>query len=146
MLSDSLLFAITSSVVGVYSLLLISIVMQAPIQSATQSIFAVQLERYEMSDVFVKSDPIFYNNLKWLLYSGIRVEKGPDAGAIYSWKDLNRPSYPFIYSEAIGYATTLFSWAYAELKEPAALQAAKESSQWVLKNVCNYRLMTKTIP
>jgi hypothetical protein len=93
-----------------------------------------------MSDIFVKSDEIFYNNLKWLLYSGIRVEKGSDAGAIYGWKDLNPPSYPFIYSEATGYATTLFSWAYTELKEPSALQAAKEASQWILKNMCNHLL------
>ena len=93
-----------------------------------------------MSDIFVKSDQIFYNNLKWLLYSGIRIEKGPDAGAIYGWKDLNPPSYPFIYSEATGYATTLLSWAYAELKEPAALQAAKEASQWILKNMYNHLL------
>jgi hypothetical protein len=93
-----------------------------------------------MSDIFVKSDQIFYNNLKWLLYSGIRIGKGPDAGAIYGWKDLNPPSYPFIYSEATGYATTLLSWAYAELKEPAALQAAKEASQWILKNMYNHLL------
>jgi hypothetical protein len=90
-----------------------------------------------MSDIIVKSDQIFYNNLRWILYSGIRIKKGPDTGAIYGWKDLNPPSYPFIYSEATGYAITLLSWVYAELMEPAALDAAKESSQWIIKNMHN---------
>lgn len=95
-----------------------------------------------MSDIFVKSDQIFYDNLRWILYSGIRIKEGPDTGAIYGWKDLNPPSYPFIYSEATGYSITLLSWVYAELMEPAALQAAKESSQWILKNMRNPHLIT----
>jgi uncharacterized protein YyaL (SSP411 family) len=77
-----------------------------------------------------------------LLNSGIRRRSGHDRGAIHGWKYLNQTlstkkshSYPFLYSEATGYAITCFSWAYSELGIRAALEAAKQSAQWVIGNL-----------
>ena len=94
-----------------------------------------------MDDKLSKSNQIFYDNLRWLLCSDIRIKNGSDRGAVYGWKNLNPPVYPFIYNEITGYAITSFSWIYSEFSEPAALQAAKESSEWIIKNMQSYLLV-----
>jgi hypothetical protein len=86
-------------------------------------------------DDYLKSDQIFYDNVRWLLYSSIRIKDGPERGAMYGWKNLNPPSYPFIYNEITGYAITSFLYIYSELREPAALKAAKDSAEWLIKNM-----------
>lgn len=75
------------------------------------------------------------NNIKWLLFSDIRVKDGEDQGALYGWKDLTNNSLPFIYSEIVGYAITCFSWIYLETSNKQALTSAQESSQWIQKNM-----------
>src|ERR687884_2163804 len=80
---------------------------------------------------------VFKDNVEWLLHSGIRIRNGPKKGAMYGWKNLNPPSYPFIYNEITGYAITSFLYIYSELGEPKALQAAKDSANWIVKNVRN---------
>ncbi len=75
------------------------------------------------------------NSINWLLNSGIRIKKGEDQGALYGWKDLTDSSYPFIYSEIVGYAITCFSWIYKEKSLNQALISAKESSSWIQNNV-----------
>jgi hypothetical protein len=86
----------------------------------------------------------FYDSARWLLYSGIRIGTGLNKGAFYGWKNLNRlsssrsstsSSYPFIYSEVTGYAITFFSWLYSELKTDESLQAARESANWIIRNM-----------
>jgi hypothetical protein len=54
---------------------------------------------------------------------------------MYGWKNLNPPSYPFIYNEITGYAITAFLYIYSELREPEALQVAKDSANWIVKNI-----------
>jgi hypothetical protein len=88
-----------------------------------------------------KSYQILYDNIRWLLDSDIRIKSGPNRGAFYGWKNLNPPAYPFIYSEIAGYAITCFSWIYTELGESAALQAAKESADWIIRNIRSYLLV-----
>lgn len=88
-------------------------------------------------NIYLKSSRIFNDNVKWLLHSGIRIRNGPKRGAVYGWKTLNPPSYPFIYSEITGYAITSFLYIYSELGEPEALQAAKDSANWIVDNVHN---------
>ena len=51
-----------------------------------------------------QSDSVISSNVEWLLKSGIRIKSGEDKGALYGWKNLNPPSYPFVYSEITGYA------------------------------------------
>ena len=80
---------------------------------------------------------VFKDNVEWLLHSGIRIRNGPKKGAMYGWKNLNPPSYPFIYNEITGYAITSFLYIYSKLGEPEALQAAKNSANWIVKNVRN---------
>ena len=63
-----------------------------------------------------KPTEIFNDNVKWLLYSGIRIKNGNNIGAVYGWKNLTPPSYPFIYSEITGYAITSYVYIYSELK------------------------------
>lgn len=83
----------------------------------------------------LESNKVFKYNVEWLLHSGIRIRNGRDKGAMYGWKNLNPPSYPFIYNEITGYAITSFLYIYSELGEPVALQAAKDSANWIVKNV-----------
>jgi hypothetical protein len=78
---------------------------------------------------------VFKDNVEWLLHSGIRIRNGPKKGAMYGWKNLNPPSYPFIYNEITGYAITTFLYIYSELGEPEALQVAKDSANWIVKNI-----------
>ena len=91
-----------------------------------------------MSATFDRSQQIFCSNIRWLLYSKIRIKNGPDRGAMYGWKNLNPTSYPFIYNEIVGYSITAFSWIYSELGQVAALDAAKDASYWIIKNIGRY--------
>jgi hypothetical protein len=93
-------------------------------------------------DQYDGSDRVFYDTIRWSLYSGIRITSGPDKGAVYGWKNLSRTSsnlpsytYPFIYSEITGYAVTFFSWVYSELKTEESLEAAKLSADWIMRNM-----------
>ena len=78
-----------------------------------------------MSNIFDRSHQIFSSNIRWLLYSDIRIKSGLDTGAMYGWKNINPTSYPFIYNEIVGYSITAFSWIYSELGSVAALDATK---------------------
>jgi hypothetical protein len=89
---------------------------------------------------------VFKDNVEWLLHSGIRIRNGPKKGAMYGWKNLNPPSYPFIYNEITGYAITSFLYIYSELGEPKALQAAKDSANWIVKNVRNSSSSSYLLP
>ena len=77
----------------------------------------------EISKLQENSNQIFTDNVRWLLYSGIRIKNGSNKGAIYGWKNLNPPSYPFIYSEITGYAITSYVYIYSELLDYEALSA-----------------------
>lgn len=88
-----------------------------------------------MTDVYQKSNRIFDGNVNWLLYSDIRIKSGENKGALYGWKNLSPPSFPFIYSEITGYAVTFFTWMASELGNPYALQAAVEASDWIFRNM-----------
>src|ERR671923_1079371 len=91
-----------------------------------------------MRNISDRSHQIFSSNIRWLLYSDIRIKRGLDIGAMYGWKNLNPTSYPFIYNEIVGYSITAFSWIYSELGQTAALDAAKDASYWVIKNIERY--------
>lgn len=88
------------------------------------------------------SDEIIENNTNWLLNSDIRIKQGEDKGALYGWKDLSNSSYPFIYSEIVGYAITCFSWIYIRKSNDHALSAAREGSLWVRNNMKSGLLIT----
>ena len=91
-----------------------------------------------MNDIFDRSHQIFSCNIRWLLYSNIRIKSGPDRGAMYGWKNIDTATYPFIYNEIVGYSITAFSWIYSELGRVAALDAAKDASCWIIKNIDRY--------
>ena len=88
-----------------------------------------------MSDLYQKSNKICHDNITWLLTSDIRIKNGQNKGALYGWKNLNPPSFPFIYSEITGYSITSFSWIFSEFGNPQALEAAKEASDWIIRNM-----------
>jgi hypothetical protein len=77
----------------------------------------------------------FQETVNWLLNSGIRIKGGQNKGAYYGWKNLNSAFYPFIYSEVTGYAITCLSWIYSEIRNIEMLEAAKESSAWIINNL-----------
>ncbi len=73
--------------------------------------------------------------MNWLLNSDIRIKHGDEKGAIYGWKELATSSYPFIYSEIVGYAITCFAGNYIENFDQQSLNAATEGSSWIIKNM-----------
>ncbi len=81
------------------------------------------------------SQNVFQSNVQWLLHSGIKIEDGIDKGALYGWKYLDPPSYPFVYSEITGYAISCYSWIYSELGRQDALEAAKQAAEWVMRKM-----------
>jgi len=85
--------------------------------------------------LYEKSSEIFLENVRWLLSSDIRIKNGHNKGALYGWKNLNPPSFPFIYSEITGYAVTCFSWIASEFGNKKALGAAEEATGWILRNL-----------
>jgi hypothetical protein len=89
----------------------------------------------KLPKIYEKSNKVLYNNIEWIISSDIRIKDGYNKGALYGWKDLTPPHFPFIYSEITGYAITCFSWIYSEFGNPVALQAAKEAAHWILKNL-----------
>jgi hypothetical protein len=88
-----------------------------------------------INNIIRRSKETFLNNVRWLLYSDIRLRDGPDKGGMYGWKNLNPNSYPFIYNEIVGYSITAFTWIHTELGEIAALKAAYDASEWIIKNM-----------
>jgi hypothetical protein len=94
-----------------------------------------------MNDIYQKSNQIFNDNIRWLLYSGIRIRHGQDRGAFYGWKNIDSSSYPFIYNEITGYAITTLSWIHSELRHPGAIKAAIGSAKWIVKNMDRYLLV-----
>lgn len=82
-----------------------------------------------------QAENVFYSNVRWLLDSGIRIKNGKDTGALYGWKYLDPPSYPFVYSEVTGYAISCFSWIYSELGQIEALESAKQAAEWTIRNM-----------
>jgi hypothetical protein len=96
-----------------------------------------------MNQRYQKSNRIFHANVNWLLSSDIQIKNGQNRGALYGWKNLNPVSFPFIYSEITGYAITSYCWIYSELGYSAALKAANESSEWILKNMRSYLLFAR---
>lgn len=97
-----------------------------------------------MNGFYRKHNKIFYDNITWLLSSDIRIKNGQNKGALYGWKNLDPISYPFIYSEITGYAITSFCWIYSRLGNNSALQAAKESADWIIKNMRSYLLVARS--
>jgi hypothetical protein len=94
-------------------------------------------------NVFLKSNKILHDNITWLLTSDIRINNGKNKGALYGWKNLSPPSFPFIYSEITGYAITYFSWITFEFGNPAALGAANDSYNWIAKNIRSHLVVAK---
>lgn len=89
-------------------------------------------KRQEVNQV---SQNAFEANVQWLLNSDITIKDGIDKGALYGWKYLDPPSYPFVYSEITGYAISCYSWIYSELGQQRALEAAKEAAEWVMRKM-----------
>src|SRR6187551_949587 len=96
-----------------------------------------------MNEAHQKSNRILSQNIKWLLTSDIRIKNGYNKGGLYGWKNLNPVSFPFIYSEITGYGITSFLWIYSLTSNNAALQAAKDCSEWIIKNMRSYVLIAR---
>jgi len=87
-------------------------------------------------DIVIKrSEGVLHCNVEWLLNSGINIKNGDDKGALYGWKSLDPPFYPFVYSEITGYAISCFLWIYSHFGRSDALDAAKVAAEWIIKNM-----------
>ena len=89
------------------------------------------------------SSKILNDNIEWLLNSDIRIKTGSNKGALYGWKNLTPPFFPFVYSEITGYAITCFSWIATEFGNPVALEAAKEAAEWIKRNMHSKLLIAR---
>ena len=96
-----------------------------------------------LSNVYAKSNKILDENITWLISSDIRIKDGGNKGALYGWKNFTPPYFPFIYSEITGYAITSYLWIASEFGNPLALEAAKEASQWIRKNMHSNLLIAR---
>lgn len=96
----------------------------------------------DISKLQTNSNQIFNDNVRWLLYSGIRIKNGSNRGAVYGWKNLEPPSYPFIYSEITGYAITSYVYIYSELLNYEVLSAAKDCAYWLIQNISKNKSST----
>ena len=63
-------------------------------------------------------------------------------GALWLEK-FSPPYFPFIYSEITGYAITCYSWIASEFGNPVALEAAKEASKWIRKDMRSNLLISR---
>lgn len=97
----------------------------------------------KLPKVYEKSNKILDENIEWIISSDIRIKDGNNKGALYGWKNLSPPYFPFIYSEITGYAITCFSWIASEFGYPVALEAAKEASEWIRKNMHSNLLIAR---
>jgi len=98
-----------------------------------------------MNDLFRELNKTFEGNVNFLLSSDIRIKSGENMGALYGWKDLNPPSFPFIYSEITGYAITFFSWLASEFGNADALKAAEQASDWIVRNMRSNLLFARPL-
>ena len=96
--------------------------------------FSERQDKVKLSEQSEKMSLLIRKSMNWLLHSEIRIKSGENRGAIYGWKNISPPSYPFIYNEITGYAMTFFSWVYKELRDPEALFAAEYAAEWVNNN------------
>jgi len=78
----------------------------------------------KVADVRQKSSRVLNGNMSWLLSSDIRIKNGQNKGALYGWKNLDPPSFPFIYSEITGYAIICFSSIASQFGNQDALASA----------------------
>jgi hypothetical protein len=99
----------------------------------------------DINKLQTNSNQIISDSVRWLLYSGIRIKNGSNRGAVYGWKNLNPPSYPFIYSEITGYAITSYVYIYSELLNNEALAAAKDCANWLIQNTSNNKPSTTSL-
>ena len=97
----------------------------------------------KLPDVYQRSNKILNENIKWVVSSDIRIKEGDNKGALYGWKNLTPPNFPFIYSEITGYAITCFSWIVSEFGNLVALEAAREASGWIRKNMHSNLLIAR---
>jgi hypothetical protein len=89
----------------------------------------------EIDVVKRQSEDIFSSNVEWLLNSGIRIKNGDNKGALYGWKYLDPPYFPFVYSEVTGYAISCYLWIYSQLAKLEALEAAEVAAKWIIKKM-----------
>jgi hypothetical protein len=99
----------------------------------------------DINTLQTNSNQILNDTVRWLLYSGIRIKNGSNRGAVYGWKNLKPPSYPFIYSEITGYAITSYVFIYSELLNYEALSAAKDCAYWLIQNIFNNKPSTTSL-
>ena len=97
----------------------------------------------KLPKVYEKSNKILQDNIQWVISSDIRIKDGDNKGALYGWKNLTPPYFPFIYSEITGYAITCFSWIASEFGNTVALEAAIEASEWIRKNMHSNLLIAR---
>src|SRR3989338_3442009 len=65
--------------------------------------------------------------MEWMTKSGIQNEAGEHAGGFNGWYDIDRKTYPFVYSEITGYGITtlLFMNSLKVARRP-------EDARWIM--------------
>ncbi len=81
------------------------------------------------------NDPVLLVS-NWLLQSGIQnTDADPKyKGGVNAWYDLEKKTFPFIYSEITGYAVNTFLFLHHILKDPVCLERARLAGNWLLNS------------
>lgn len=70
---------------------------------------------------------------EWLLSSGIQNISGPHAGGFNGWYDIDKKSYPFVYSEITGYGITTLLFLNSLKNDGLFIKCAEMAAEWVMK-------------
>ena len=69
--------------------------------------------------------------VEWLLKSGIQNQDGEHAGGFNGWYDLDKKTYPFVYSEITGYGITTLLFLNSLKHDNSLIKRAEMAANWI---------------
>ena len=71
------------------------------------------------------------SGIQWLLESGIQNASGEHSGGFNGWYDLDKKTYPFVYSEITGYGITTLLFLNSLKQNPLFVKRAEAAAGWI---------------
>lgn len=70
--------------------------------------------------------------VEWMLNSGIQNTSGEHIGGFNGWHDLDKKTYPFVYSEITGYGMNTLLFFNSLAHTPAFVHRAELAAKWII--------------
>jgi len=70
--------------------------------------------------------------MEWIVKSGIQNEAGEHAGGFNGWYDMDKRTYPFVYSEITGYGITTLLFLNSLRNDRIFIQRAEAAAGWII--------------